>query len=96
MEEAVGPKGHPELEALLAGSAPSIPGRPSMAQDVIKGRATEIEYLNAMVSKKGQEIGVPTPYNDAVIEILKGVESGEFSVELKNLERVARIAGSSQ
>jgi hypothetical protein len=48
-----------------------------------------------MISQRGQEIGVLTPYNDAVVEILKGVESGEFSVELKNLERVARIVGAS-
>ena len=67
-----------------------------MAQNVINGRATEIEYLNGTVAKKGNEIGVLTPYNDAVVEILKGVESGEFSVELNNLERVARIVGSSQ
>ena len=67
-----------------------------MAQDVIKGRATEIEYLNGTVAKKGNEIGVLTPYNDAVVEIIKGVESGEFSVGLKNLERVARIVGYSQ
>jgi len=95
MEKAAGPEGHPKLEALLSGSSPSIPGRPSMAQDIIKGRATEIEYLNGMISQRGQEIGVLTPYNDAVVEILKGVESGEFSVELKNLERVARIVGAS-
>ena len=96
MEKAAGPEGHPKLDALLSGTAPSVPGRPSMAQDIIKGRATEIEYLNGMISQKGRQIGVLTPYNDAVVEILKGVESGEFSVELKNLERVARIVGSSQ
>ena len=95
MEEAAGPNGHPELDRVLSGEPPAVPGRPSMAQDVIKGRATEIEYLNGMVSDKGTEMGIKTPYSNAVVEVLKAVESGEFDIGVDNLDRVASIVRAS-
>jgi len=91
MERGAGPEGNEELDKVLQGSIPEVPGRPSMAQDVIKGRKTEIEYLNGMVSEKGKEIGIPTPYSDAVTQILKGVELGEFEVGMDNIQRVSNI-----
>ena len=91
MEEAVGPKGHPEVISVLTGSKPKLPGRPSMAQDIIKERPTEIEYLNGFVSKKGKEIGIATPYSDAVTEVIKGIESGEFNIGIKNILKVSEI-----
>ena len=33
--------------------------RPSMGQDMVKGRRTEIEFLNGLVARKGDEIGMP-------------------------------------
>ena len=95
MEKAAGTNGHPELDKVLSGEPPAVPGRPSMAQDVIKGRLTEIEYLNGMVSDKGAEMGINTPYSNAVVEVLKAVESGEFEVGINNLDRVASIVGAS-
>ena len=91
MEEAVGPKGHPEVISVLTGSKPKLPGRPSMAQDIIKERPTEIEYLNGFVSKRGKEIGIATPYSDAVTEVIKGIESGEFNIGIKNILKVSEI-----
>ena len=37
--------------------------RPSTGQDIVKGRRTEIEYLNGLVAAKGKEVGVPAPSN---------------------------------
>tara|TARA_Y100000780_G_C13683447_1_gene416872 strand:+ start:438 stop:1499 length:1062 start_codon:yes stop_codon:yes gene_type:complete len=91
MERGAGPEGNEDLDKVLQGSPPEVPGRPSMAQDVIKGRKTEIDYLNGMVSEKGKEIGIPTPYSDAVSQILKGVELGEFEVGMDNIQRVSNI-----
>ena len=91
MEKGAGPEGNEELDKVLQGNPPEVPGRPSLAQDVIKGRKTEIEYLNGMVSEKGKEIGIPTPYSDAVTQILKGVELGEFEVGMDNIHRVSNI-----
>ena len=87
-------EGNEELDKVLQGTPPDIPGRPSLAQDVIKGRKTEIEYLNGMVSEKGKEIGVDTPYSDAVTQVLKAVESGEFGVGIDNIQKVSNIVSS--
>tara|TARA_B100000959_G_scaffold75256_1_gene79903 strand:+ start:79 stop:1140 length:1062 start_codon:yes stop_codon:yes gene_type:complete len=91
MEKGAGPEGNEELDRVLQGTPPEVPGRPSLAQDVMKGRKTEIDYLNGLVSDKGREIGVETPYSDAVTQVLKGVESGEFEVGMDNIQRVSNI-----
>lgn len=51
-------------------------GIPSLAQDVGKRRKTEIEFLNGLVARKGAEIGVATPVNDAIVRLTKRVEAG--------------------
>ena len=83
-----------DRDKVLQGTPPEVPGRPSLAQDVMKGRKTEIDYLNGLVSDKGREIGVDTPYSDAVTQVLKGVESGEFGVGMDNIRRVSDIVRS--
>jgi 2-dehydropantoate 2-reductase len=47
----------------------------SMLQDVEARRPTEIDYLNGGVSRFGREQGVPTPLNDAVTALIKGLEA---------------------
>ena len=48
-----------------------------MAQDVLKGRRTEIEFINGYIAAKGAEIGVPAPTNARITEIVKKVERKE-------------------
>jgi 2-dehydropantoate 2-reductase len=52
--------------------------RPSMAQDVLKGRRTEIEFINGYIAAKGAEIGVPAPANARITELVTAVERGEL------------------
>ena len=61
-----------EVETTLLESARSAGsgGVPSFGQDVRKGRRTEIDYLNGYVSEKGRQAGVPTPFNDMIVEIV--------------------------
>jgi 2-dehydropantoate 2-reductase len=47
----------------------------SMLQDVEARRATEIDYLNGGIARFGREHGVPTPLNDAIAALIKGVEA---------------------
>jgi 2-dehydropantoate 2-reductase len=47
----------------------------SMLQDVEARRQTEIDYLNGGVVRFGREHGVPTPLNDAVVALVKGLEA---------------------
>ncbi len=46
----------------------------SMLQDVEARRQTEIDFLNGGVVRFGREHGVPTPLNDAVTALIKGLE----------------------
>ncbi|HXH96300.1 MAG TPA: ketopantoate reductase C-terminal domain-containing protein, partial [Gaiellaceae bacterium] len=48
--------------------------RASMLQDVDARRPTEIDYLNGGIVRVGREHGVPTPLNQAVWALVKGVE----------------------
>jgi 2-dehydropantoate 2-reductase len=47
----------------------------SMLQDVEARRPTEIDYLNGGISRFGRELGVPTPLNDAITALVKGLEA---------------------
>jgi 2-dehydropantoate 2-reductase len=47
----------------------------SMLQDVEARRPTEIDYLNGGISRFGREQSVPTPMNDAVTALIKGLEA---------------------
>jgi 2-dehydropantoate 2-reductase len=46
----------------------------SMLQDVEARRPTEIDYLNGGIVRFGREHGVPTPLNEAIWALVKGVE----------------------
>lgn len=43
----------------------------SMHQDIVAGRATEIDYINGFVVKKGNLLGVPVPTNRAIYDLIK-------------------------
>jgi 2-dehydropantoate 2-reductase len=54
---------------------PALDHKPSMLQDVIAKRATEIDQLNGGIVRFGQETGVPTPLNRAAYGLVKGLEN---------------------
>lgn len=56
--------------------------RSSMLQDIMAGRPTEIEALNAQVVQRGAALGIPTPVNACLTEIVR-------SLELAALVRIA-------
>jgi 2-dehydropantoate 2-reductase len=59
--------------------------RPSMGQDILKGRRTEIEFINGFIVKKGSEIGRPAPAHAALVEVVKRVERGEIPPRPENV-----------
>ncbi len=65
-------------------------GRPSLLQDVMKGRRTEVDYLNGYVVRKGKEVAVPTPMNAAVVEVTRRLEAGELAQGPANLPLLSR------
>jgi 2-dehydropantoate 2-reductase len=52
--------------------------RPSMGQDMVKGRRTEIEFLNGLVVREGETLGFACRANAALTEIVTRVERGEL------------------
>jgi len=48
--------------------------RASMLQDVLAERATEVDALNGGIVRFGEEQGVPTPMNQAIAALIKGLE----------------------
>ena len=56
-----------------------------MAQDMQKGRRTEIEFMNGYIAKKGKEIGVATDANLKIVDIVLRVASGKLKPSPENL-----------
>jgi 2-dehydropantoate 2-reductase len=48
--------------------------KPSTLQHVEQGKRTEIDALNGALVREARRLGIPTPYNDALTLLLKGVE----------------------
>lgn len=57
----------------------------SMLQDLEKGKKTEVDSINGSVSQQGRRVGVPTPCNDKVVEIVHRIEAGELLPGRENL-----------
>jgi 2-dehydropantoate 2-reductase len=74
----------PEQIEQLGGVSP----RPSLLQDVMKGRRTETEYLTGYVAKTGAEVGVETTMNQAITEVMRQQEAGEIEPSPSNLDRL--------
>jgi 2-dehydropantoate 2-reductase len=71
-----------EVEALIVPKAGANPRddiqRPSMAQDIRKGRRTEIDAMNGYIARKGAEVGVLAPSHAKLAEIVTRIERGEL------------------
>jgi 2-dehydropantoate 2-reductase len=48
--------------------------RASMLQDVLAKRQTEVDFMNGAIAECGEKVGVPTPLNRAVWQLIKGLE----------------------
>ena len=57
----------------------------SMLQDLEKGKRTEVDAINGVVSQYGKDYRVPTPYNDKVVEIIHGIEDGNYTPSFDNI-----------
>ena len=68
-----------ELDDIMANRPSRTNWKASMAQDVAKRRRSEIDFMNGLVSRKGVEVGVATPYTDAIVEIMHGVDDSSIT-----------------
>ena len=61
-------------------------GRSAPIHDHLKGRTSEMEFIPGLVAKKGRELGIPTPGNDAVVEIDRQINRREIKMDRSNFE----------
>ena len=51
----------------------------SMAQDIARGRRTEIDSLNGYVARRGAALGIATPVNDILVAMVKLLEESALN-----------------
>jgi 2-dehydropantoate 2-reductase len=69
-------------------------GRTAPIHDHIKGRKSEMEFISGVVSRKGKELGIPTPYNDAVMEIDRQINTRAIKMDASNFELLKQRAAA--
>lgn len=62
-------------EAMDEAVAKAFHHKPSMLQDVLAGRRTEIDYLNGGIAAEGRRLAVPTPLHDCMVTLVKAIET---------------------
>jgi 2-dehydropantoate 2-reductase len=70
--------------------------KPSMLQDIVKGRRTEIDYLNGYVAARAAEAGIAVPLNERLAELVREVDRGERTCEPRNLQHLTDALGVRQ
>lgn len=64
----------PQVERICA----TMPGQfSSTAQDMMRGRPTEIDHLNGEILRRAEALGVPVPLNNALVVMVKLAEQRE-------------------
>jgi 2-dehydropantoate 2-reductase len=63
------------LASALKGASQMSEALSSTAQDLLRGKRTEIDSLNGYISRRGAALGVPTPINHALFALVKLAES---------------------
>jgi 2-dehydropantoate 2-reductase len=64
--------------------------RRSVLQDLEKGRATEIPFLNGYIVEKAREVGVPTTMSDAVMRMVYDIERKARGISKANIALLER------
>jgi len=82
-----------ELDAFMSAHGGRVNWLASMAQDVYKGRRSEINLMNGLVAEKGREVAIPTPFNDAVIEVMNGIDDKTLEQSEAHVDRILKAVG---
>lgn len=72
-----------DLAQRLAAGMGDVPNPASMLQSIRRGRTTEVDAINGAIVSHGAELGIPTPINAALVELVHRVEGSAdfFSVD---------------
>ncbi len=71
----------PDMLARIYGIAAAMPTQySSTAQDLARGKPTEIDHLNGYVVRRGEALGVPTPANRVLHALVRLLEAKKIGV----------------
>jgi 2-dehydropantoate 2-reductase len=82
-----------ELDDFMSTRGGRVNWLASMAQDIKKGRHSEIDFMNGFICQNGREVGVPTPFNDAIVEAMHGVDNGTITPDPSVVEHILKVIG---
>ncbi len=69
-------------------------GRTAPIHDHLKGRHSEIAYINGAVCRMGARHGIPTPFNNAVVELDRRINAGALAMSSANFDLLRQLATS--
>ncbi|MBS0609771.1 MAG: 2-dehydropantoate 2-reductase, partial [Proteobacteria bacterium] len=70
-----------DVDAAVRAIVRTMPGQlSSTAQDLARGKPSEIEHLNGYVVKRGAALGVATPVNRTLLVLVRMAEAGRRQV----------------
>lgn len=61
-----------KVEAVCEATATNVS---SMLQDVLRKKRTEIDFINGVIVRQGQELGIPVPTNAMLVDLVKTIEA---------------------
>ncbi|MCX5714214.1 MAG: 2-dehydropantoate 2-reductase [Candidatus Omnitrophica bacterium] len=61
-----------KVEAVCEATSANIS---SMLQDILRKKRTEIDYINGVIVRQAQELGIPAPVNSVLVDLVKTLES---------------------
>jgi 2-dehydropantoate 2-reductase len=59
-------------------------------QDLERGRKTEVGYYNGFIAERGKELGIATPVNDQLCQVVKEIEKGDRKITPLNFAEINR------
>jgi len=68
-----------KVEAVCVATSANVS---SMLADVLRKKRTEIDYINGVILRQGQELGIPVPVNSVLVELVRTIEAS-YSREVK-------------
>jgi len=61
-----------KVEAVCEATATNVS---SMLQDVLRKKRTEIDFINGVIVRQGQELGISVPVNSILLDLVKTIEA---------------------
>ncbi|MDM0009930.1 2-dehydropantoate 2-reductase [Variovorax sp. J22G73] len=81
-----------DTEAAVRGIAQTMPTQySSTAQDLARGKLSEIDHLNGLVVRRGEALGVPTPANRVLFVLVKLLENKQQATKVEKVAKVAKV-----